>query len=550
MKWIATFSFILGWVTTARAQNDSAAVYNDRAFVSYQKNEYANCLYWTEKLFATGPTDYQNNYNFYRASVSACQVGKPDKALLYYTKMANSYLDYSNYPTFAQDSSKLACITGAPIWKKSMAAMRTRYDSVQTLNQLYFQGITDTTKRLNRSPLLSQQFLNNLFNQNSFDQIYQTLRTYNRYETPPVVNHWTLYHIAVNDTLTVPFLVYIPKEYKPNQRTPLYLFLQGAVRGRPDFMIKGRVPISDAAVLSKAREAGAFILYPFARKDVNWLYHPVAFEAIRKEIAFVKSLYNIDDNRVYLTGHSNGGEGAFYMAINQPTPFASFLAFTYFPQSFITNTPLRNLTNSRTFFGATAKNDHIFPYATVDSIYTYAKSMGAHWQNYSFEGNHTLPYSAQKRVSFVYDSLFSKVRNPFAHQLRWEVDNVQNGRYDWIEINELDTTVQQSSWVDEYTPSIRSTNQGRAGFNPRRSGVIEASVTDNEIRIRTSRVRRFSFYVYPELLDVNRPLRVIINDRPARQVTIKKQKSDLKAAYLHSKDRVLLPYQKIIFQVR
>ena len=550
MKWTVTFCLILGWLTTALAQDDSAAVYNERAFVSYQKNNYVECLYWTEKLFATGQTEYQKNYNFYRASVSACQVGKTDKALEYYTKMANSYLDYGNYSTFAQDSSKLACITSSSVWKKSMAFMRSKYDSVQTLNQIYFQGITDTTKRLNQSPLRSQQYLTKLFTENSFDQIYQTLKTYNQYETPPVIDHWTLYHIPVNDTLSVPFLVYIPKGYKASQSTPLYLFLQGAVRGRPEFMVKGRVPVNDAPVLDKAKESGAIIIYPFARKDANWLYHPVAFEAILKEIAFVKSLYNIDDNRVYLAGHSNGGEGAFYLAINQPTPFASFLAFTYFPQSFITNTPLRNLSNSRTFYGASAKKDHIFPFTTIDSIYTYTKSMGSQWQNYAFEGNHTLPYSDRKRVGFMYDSLFLKVRNPFAHLLRWETDNVQNGRCDWIEINALDTTGQHAPWVKVYDPPIRSKNQQRSGFNPHRSGVIEATVKGNEVHIRTSRVSQFSFYAYPELIDVDRPLSFIINDQPPRRVTIKKQKADLKAAFILSRDRVLLPYQKITFQVK
>lgn len=536
--------------TVAFGQHDSVAVYNNRAFDSFTKNDYRSSLYWTEKVFSSGLKDYQNNYNFYRAAVSACQVGQPGKALDYYTKMAGIYLDYSNYTYFAADSSKLDCIRDSEVWKRSMAYMKIKYDSLQTLNQHYFEGITDTTRRLNCSLLLNGAYLDHLFEAKSFDKVYLTLKKFAHYQEPPVLNHWTLYQIPVNDTLTVPFLVYIPKNYRSSKPTPLYIFLQGAVRGRPEFMVKGRVPVYDAPVLNRAIDAEAFIIYPFARKDVNWLYHDIAFQAILKEIAFVKSLYNIDDNKVYLAGHSNGGEGAFNFAINQPTPFASFLAFTYFPQAYITNTSLRNLMNTRTFHGITASRDHIFDAKKIDSIYHYAREIGCNWQNYTMDGNHTLPYSSSSKVGFAYDSLFSKVRAPFPSAVKWETDDVRNGRCDWIEINALDTIRAQAPWIEVYNPPVSNKdNKGEIDFNPRKTGVIEASIKDNQVLVRTSWVSQFSFYVYPELVDINRPLSFVINGKPARLVRIKKDKAHLKSEFLELKDRILLPIEKITLSV-
>ena len=39
----------------------------------------------------------------------------------------------------------------------------------------------------------------------------------------------------------------------------------------------------------------------------------------------MKRSYNVDENRVYLTGISDGGTGAYFFAFREPTAFASFL---------------------------------------------------------------------------------------------------------------------------------------------------------------------------------------------------------------------------------
>lgn len=550
MKLAIISIFVIAIVHSANGQRDSAATYDDRAFANYNQKNYAKSLYWTEKLLATGIRDYQNNYNYYRAVISACQSQETGKAKIYLDELVNKHLNYSMYYDFMQDSTLLACVSGTDTWKKAIAFMKPKYDSVQAANRRYYQAITDSTKRLNTSTLLDQQSLTKRLEEGDFDQVYQRMKNYDHYDTPPVVGHWTLYQIKLNDTLTVPFLVHIPAQYHTKQKTPLYVFLQGAVRGRPQFMTRGNVPNYEGPVFTKALKEGAFILYPFARKDIHWLYHPLAFQAILKELAFIKSLYNINDNRVYLTGHSNGGEGAFYFAINQPTSFASFLAFTYFPQAYITNTPLRNLTNNRSFYGVSAKNDHLFKLSKVDSIYQYAQTIGANWKNYALDGDHGLPITEGDRVSFIYDTLFAKVRNPFPKKISWETDNVNNGRYDWISITRLDTMAQQATWVRTYNPSVM-TKDGRTklDFNPHRTGIIEASVSGNTVTIRASRVKEFSFFVYPQLVDINKPLIFIINGAASKPIPIKKDKIELKRAFEQTKDRILLPVAKLTMSV-
>ena len=44
----------------------------------------------------------------------------------------------------------------------------------------------------------------------------------------------------------------------------------------------------------------------------------------------VKRTYNVDENRVVLSGVSDGGTGAYYVAMRDTTPFASFLPLNGF----------------------------------------------------------------------------------------------------------------------------------------------------------------------------------------------------------------------------
>lgn len=546
MKYYVIAVFCLLTSLKTFGQQDSALSYHKRAFESYNHQDYAGCLFWSEKLFNTHLKNFRNNYNLYRASVSACQVNQPEKALAYFKEMSELFLDFYNYPMFAGDSSKLSCITSSLVWKNAMAYMKPKYDSMQKRVSDYNLAIRDTTRRLNRSPLSDSLAFAKLVKGMSFEKLYNELKNYNAFSKAPVTNHWTLYEVNVNDTLSVPYLVYIPTKYNSKTRTPLYIFLQGAVSNRQQFGVEEPLFQLDDIYLRQPAAQNAFIIYPLARKDINWLYHPAAFEAITKQISFVKSLYNIDDDKVYLTGHSDGGRGVFYFALNRPSEFASFLALNFFPQSLIANTPLRNLRNDKSFFSAVGTKDNIFSFGKVDSIYRYGQSIGDNWKNFAFDEGHGLPTDNPSLITFLYDTLRNKTRKPFTKKIEWETDNVANGRYQWIEITKLDTTLNSPTWAKNYNPGITNRdNTTPANFNKNKSGIIIASITGNEVSIQTSRVAEFSFYVYPELIDAKRPIKFNVNGKTFFKVIPQHNIEDLLNEFAKTKDRVMLPIEKI-----
>lgn len=541
MKVLLTISAL--YITLSlQAQKDSAGAFTNRAYNLYLNADYCNALAWYEKAFA-----YQKaNYPLYQAAVSACQCGQPEKALGYFKEFMEHGGDFYNYEFFAKDTTS-GCLRTSSEWKTGMAKLKVQYDSVEGVTEQYYASIRDTAARLNRSILTDTANWRKRSANHPFKKLYSTIRQFNQYQRPPKTGHLALYELRINDTLTVPFLVYIPKNYQPDRATPLYLFLQGAVSNRSGFSTKGDPTVFDKGVMEKPIEQNAFILYPFARKDINWLYHPAAFQAILDEIAFIKSLYNIDDNKVYATGHSDGGRGVFWLALNRPAPFAAFLGLNYFPSVLLGNTTLANLRNANRFYGISGTNDNLFKKDLVNGIYEYSRAIGANWYNQFLPGGHGLPYETPSPVRFIYDTLIRQNRNAFPHQLQWQTDNTLNGRYYWMEITQLDTMASAASWQLTYNPTVpgKDGKKDSLNYNRRRSGAITASIQENKVYIKTSRVKEFTFYAYPELVDMSKPITFYINEKPAYTVRLQPDKEVLLQDFLKNKDRRLLPAARI-----
>lgn len=526
--------------TLLKAQEDSLGTYTSRAYSLYEKKDYCNALYWYEKAF----TIRKVNYPLYQASVSACQCGQPEKALQYFKEFME-HGDFYNYEFFANDTTS-GCIRNTDVWKNGMASMKIRYDSVQAEISKYKAAINDTSKRLNRSLLTDTAYWQQQAAQKKFPVLLQSIRNFDNYPKPPVTDHWTLYSIKVNDTLNVPFLVYIPRTYNPKKKTPLYLYLHGAAGNRSGFSTDGNTPEFEKEVLREQTRQQAFVIYAFARKDINWLYHQQAFETLLKEISFVKSLYNIDDNRVYVSGHSDGGRGAFWLALNKPTVFAASLGICYYPGLSGFNTHFTNLRNQTPFYGISGTDDGLFNNTTVNEIYHYAQQQGANWHNYNVTGGHGLPYASPDSISFIYDTLQHLTRNLFPTTIQWQTDNTANGRYYWLSINELDTAAATAAWHPVLNPTItRDGKTVKANYNLRKSGAIKASIKNNVVKFETSCVKQFSFYVYPELIDISKPVQFFINDKLVSTQKITPDKDLLVKEFTSTKDRQLLPVARI-----
>jgi tetratricopeptide (TPR) repeat protein len=402
------------------AQSILANKYLDTA-IAYQRQakNYLTALKYYELAMDNGNL---GNYTYYNAAQCACQAGQTEKAIDYYKKGFAVYIDYGNYEMFATDTL-IKCFSKTPEWQRYLAIMKPKYDSVTAVTKNYKLSIHDTIFRLNHSLLTDSAGIVAKLKNKSVVETINWIKNYHTFEQTPVKNHGTIYSIKVNDSLTVPFFIYIPDGYDAAKKNKLYVFLHGAVSQRPAFYSSPMLYKDDQTVLKKPILENAIIIYPLAKKGFNWLYNLSAYETILKEISFVKSLYNIDDNRVYIGGHSDGGTGTFWFATHKPGSFASFLGLNYNPRSYFDNTNLGNLRNDPKFYGVSGDDDGTFSITSVTNIRNYGIKNGDNWHGFVLNGNHSLPFEKPELTYFAYDSLFREMRNPFPKKIQWETDN-------------------------------------------------------------------------------------------------------------------------------
>src|SRR5262249_16407424 len=103
---------------------------------------------------------------------------------------------------------------------------------------------------------------------------------------------------------------------------------------------------------------------------------------VRESLDLVKRQYNIDENRVVLSGVSDGGTGAYYVAMRDTTPFAAFLPLNGF-WGVLANHDLQvdgplypgNLRN-KPFFIVNGERDPLYPTSIVEPAIEHYKRIG------------------------------------------------------------------------------------------------------------------------------------------------------------------------------
>lgn len=551
MNYKATITYLifaLFCFLNTNAQEKKVNMY-DSAHVYYGKKDFKQASHFFD-VYYIEQKKAQSNYDTYFAAVAAAHVGNMERATYYLQRSARIGYDLEEYTFFADDPDNTP-LHNLSEWKKFINTFKFKSDSARIVMNKIIAEINDTTIRAQQSLLDNDTYWKNFSSKNTPEQLIKEIKEFNTYSTTKKDNFWTLYQIKANDTLTVPFLVHIPKEYHPNKKTLLYVYLHGAIIARPNFIEPKYIPNGlEIPVMTKAMEQNAFIIYPLGKKDFGWLYQQQAFETILKEIVYVKSRYNIDDNKIYIGGHSNGGSGAFWFALNQPTFFSSFFGFNYLPKAYFGNTNLRNLNNAKTFYGISGAEDTAFPFPLVNSIYQYGRSNGANWENFVKKGEHTLPFFHRDSINFIFDTLATKTRNPFPKKIEWETDNIKNGRNAWIEITQLDTLAEKANWHQITNPTvIQNGKSGILDFNKNKSGAIIATAEGNNINIQTSRVKKITLYISPDMFDLSKQIKITINGKSFINTNLEPNKHDILTEFLKTKDRTFIVSNKIEMSV-
>jgi predicted esterase len=167
----------------------------------------------------------------------------------------------------------------------------------------------------------------------------------------------------------------VPESYDPARKYQVRVQLHGGVGRRET----NTLPRSGA----NGRLPGVEQIYvmPYAWRDAPW-WAGRQVENLRAILDVVKRTYNVDENRVVLSGVSDGGTGAYYVAMRDTTPFASVLPLNGFILVLKNETAEadgdlfpNNLLNKPLFI-VNGGRDPMYPTSVVDPYIEHLKSAG------------------------------------------------------------------------------------------------------------------------------------------------------------------------------
>lgn len=481
---------------------------------------YKKSLAMYEHAFSLFP-DSIEDMGLYKASVLAGYLNEKDKAFNYLNRLfqVSSKLPLSTnwehiIGEYAQD--EYANLLSDPRWSdlksKALKAKQTFYDDLKAQEKEFYA--------VDKVPLNKTK---------DGKALYSEMKKQAGY-LPKQHQNYSL-TLVINDTARTAFFVHLPPNYNPAKRYPLLFFLHGAVRNNllTDYLLAAWVLYDWNRYYTKYAELNDVILvFPQGSKEFNWMTSDKGFFMVPKILTLVKKAINVDDNKVFITGHSNGATGSFSYLMKQPTPFAGFYGFNTQPKVFTGGTFVENIKN-RSFINFSTDKDYYYPPNANDDFTKLMNSINADYKEYRYNGfPHWFPEFDESEPAYkiLFADLLNRQRNPFPKEISWESDDNRYGNIDWLTNMKLDTLASRKAWhkeknfkinqwleYNEKDSLITKTVDKMAFDFPRKSGKILAKYANNVFRIETSCIKSFRVNIAPEMVDTNKKVRIFVNGK-------------------------------------
>jgi dienelactone hydrolase len=313
----------------------------------------------------------------------------------------------------------------------------------------------------------------------------------------------------------------VPAEYTPTTRWPLRVSLHGGV-GRPA-PEPGAQP---ARPLTNRIPGGPeVVLHPRAWAETEW-WKKDAVDNIYSLVDHLKRRYNIDESRIYLTGISDGGTGAYFFAMRSATPWAACLPLNGHPSVLanpdtgvdgelfagnLVNCPIHAVNGGR---------DRLYPAASVAPLIEMFKKGGIPiaWQVYP-EANHDTSWWPEERARY----------EEFLH-----------ARFRWLVIDKLGKRASDVALPDVNdfmaAPSTRVVLYDRA--EP--SGRVDVTRHGNRFEVKSRGVQTLTLLLSPDVIDFDMPVQVTVNGRGAFMGAVKRDTATLLTWAARDNDRSML----------
>lgn len=323
----------------------------------------------------------------------------------------------------------------------------------------------------------------------TISELYRWLKTGPAYAQSAALGQQESMRIGADGT-RYPFVYLIPETYDATRSYPVEFMLHGGV-SRPEWGPGGEWWRRGYDSL---KQEDRIVVVPAAWNAAFWWYENQAdnLPSILREL---KQTYNIDDNRVTLTGVSDGGTGAYFFAFKQSTEWAAFLPYIGHPG--VLRNPqsgpgyklyFENLM-SRPLYIVNGENDPLYPVSSIEPFINILQEANIEHVFRAIEGGgHNTSWLPEERPMIEQFKL-DNPRDPFPTELRWVTD--RSDRYNrnlWMRIEEL-------------------TVEGQPGL-------MSITQEGNSFTVTAESVDAFTLLLNPEQIDFSEEVRVVVNGRP------------------------------------
>ncbi len=255
--------------------------------------------------------------------------------------------------------------------------------------------------------------LDKIYSSYPIDQ-YDVLEAFNTYEYPDPEGK-SEYHLRTalcSDDVERPWVLYIPEDYDPAVATPLLVVLHGGVSS-PNIYEDPLGYANESEFSRLGVKNGWLMIFPFGQSGATW-WDPVGMGNIDARVREVKREFNVDDDRVYMAGFSDGASACMLYAMVNPNDYAAFVGLNgHIGVGSLgggIQTYPRNMANSY-LYTTTTDNDSLYPTSKMSATIEMAIEAGANVEYRKLEGTHSFDF-AETEIPLISEYLLAHPRNP------------------------------------------------------------------------------------------------------------------------------------------
>jgi len=256
---------------------------------------------------------------------------------------------------------------------------------------------------------------------------------------------------------------------------------------------------------------------------------------------------------VVVSGVSDGGTGAYYLAMRDTTPYASFLPLNGFIMV-LANGEIddgrlyaNNLRN-KPMFVVNGGRDRLYPTAIVEPYVIHLKNSGVtvsyHPQP---EAGHNTAWWPDVKTAFE-QFVADHPRTPHPATLTWETADTAHNRAHWLVIDELGAQKSDTAGLSDVNAVSDPDELARfnapgpiAIFDRRKpSGRVDLVRSDNTVTATTRGVASFTLLLSPDVFDFERPITVVVNGTTVYDARVQPSVATLMRWAARDNDRTML----------